>query len=326
MEAYFLHSTNDTRDRSSEIEQLLAKYKVCILGSGAFYVSGVMMPEDSSIMGMGACSELILSEEVQSGYAIQMTSRCSVRNLAVKGAAEDIERPTELGDRHGIAFMGEATPQDRGDPPVDSMISGCQIRSFTGGGITCKSTGYGINCSLCVSDCRIHQCGAGINISYFSEFHKFTNVVSTRNLYGCINNGGNNVFVGCAFDGNTLGFLIDNSRKQSPNTAHGSCVACTFNHSNYNEGVGIRVLGAKPGFVFSDCQLFYSDIEVENSKGIQFNHFNLGAVKVRICGESTVTIHGCIFTKPPEEFTVDSEAKVKVWDCYTRLDGEPVVL
>ena len=30
MEAYFLHSTNDTRDRSSEIEQLLAKYKAAM--------------------------------------------------------------------------------------------------------------------------------------------------------------------------------------------------------------------------------------------------------------------------------------------------------
>ena len=42
-----------------------------------------------------------------------------------------------------------------------------------------------------MSDCHILNCGAGINIDHFSEFHKFTNVLSETNLYGCINNGGN---------------------------------------------------------------------------------------------------------------------------------------
>lgn len=326
MESYFLKSTNDTRDRSSEIQQKLEAHKVCILGSGVFYVSGIVMPADTSLMGMGACSELILSEEVESGYTVQMNSRCSVRNLTLKGAAEDVERPTEMGDRHGIGFIGTATLEDRGDPPVDAMISGCQIRSFTGGGITCKDTGYGINCSVSVTDCRIHYCGAGINISHFSEFHNFTNVTSTRNLYGCINNGGNNTFVNCGFDGNTLGFLIDNSQGQSPNNAHGSCVACTFNHTNFNKGVGIRILGAKPGYVFSDCQLFFSDVEIENSKGIQMNNFNFGkAVKFRISGETTMAVTGSVFSTAPE-FFLEGDPKFTVRDCWTRKDGESVTL
>jgi hypothetical protein len=230
-----------------------------------------------------------------------------------------------MGDRHGIGFIGTATLENRSGQPMDSIVEGCRIRNFSGGGITCRDTGYGINCSLSVTNCRIHNCGAGINISHFSEFHNFTNVTSTRNLYGCINNGGNNVFVGCGFDGNTVGYLIDNSEKQSPNNAHGSCVACTFNHTDFNKGVGIRILGSRPGYVFSDCQMFFSNVEIDNSVGIQMNHFNFGkAVKFTVTGDSTVAVTGGFFSKPPI-FEVEDTAKVWVKDCCMK-SGEPVEL
>lgn len=323
MESYILKSTGDDRDRSKEIQQMLARYQVCILGSGVFYVSSVKMPDGTSLMGMGECSQLILKEEVQSGYAVLLGSRCAVKNLAILGAAQDLPRPAEMGDRHGIGFVGTATVENRTGQPVDCIIDGCQIRSFSGGGITCKDTGYNMDSSLCVSNCRIHFCGAGINISHFSEYHKFCNVVSTRNLYGCINNGGNNVFTGCAFDGNTVGFLIDNSRGQSLNNAHGTCTACTFNHTDFNKGVGIRILGSKLGYVFSGCQIFFSGIEVEASAGIQFDHCNIGKdQKIRIQGGGAVLFSGCVFSQQPA-FRVEDNPSVKVYQCCTK-SGETV--
>lgn len=324
MEAYFLSSTRDTQDRTREIEKMLAEHKVCILGSGVFYTSGITMPEDSTLMGMGACSELILDDQVQEGYAVRLNSRCNVRNLMLRGAPDEADRPTEVGSRHGIGFVGTATQENRSQPqPADAMIHGCYIRCFSGGGITCRDTGYGIHASVCVSDCRIQNCGAGINISRFSEFHKFNNVVSIRNLYGCVNNGGNNVFTGCAFDGNTVGFLIDNSRKQSHNNAHGTCTACTFNHSGGNVGVGIQVLGSSLGYVFSDCQMGFSGIHIENSKCLQFNHFNFGiGVKILVKDGGIVTFDGNIFAEQPEIVTL-GEPNVQFHRCYTKL-GETV--
>lgn len=323
MDTYFLKSTGDTADRSAEIEKLLQEYKVCILTPGVYYVSGIKMPKGTSLLGMGEGSRVILNEDATEGCAIAMASCCTVKDLTVMGAAEELPRPTELGDRHGIGFIGTATLENRSGQPVDSIVEGCRIRNFSGGGITCRDTGYGINCSLSVTNCRIHNCGAGINISHFSEFHNFTNVTSTRNLYGCINNGGNNVFVGCGFDGNTVGFLIDNSEKQSPNNAHGSCVACTFNHSNANQGIGIKIVGSKPGYVFSACQMFFSSILVEDSQGIQFNNFNFGRdQKIRVKGGGTVLIDGCVFSKQPE-VTVEDNPYVRVSRCCTK-GGETV--
>ena len=322
---FFLKATGDTTDRSAEIMAMLEQYKVCILTPGTYYVSGVKMPDGTAIFGMGEGSRVVLCEDVEDGCAISMASCCTVKDLTLLGTTEDMPRPTEMGTRHGIGFIGTATLENRSGQPVDSIISGCRIRSFTGGGITCRDTGYGINCSVSVTDCRIHNCGAGINISHFSEFHNFTNVTSTRNLYGCINNGGNNVFVGCGFDGNTVGYLIDNSQKQSPNNAHGSCVACTFNHTDFNKGVGIRILGSKPGYVFSDCQMFFSNIEIDNSIGIQFNNFNFGkAVKFCVTGDSTVAVNGGFYSSQPI-FELNENAKVWVGECRTKA-GEPVAL
>ena len=320
---FILKSTGDRTDRKPEIEHCLNTYKVCILTPGDYYISGVKMPDGTSLYGMGEGSKLILADTVTEGCAVYMASHCTVKELSFLGMEGELTRPEELGGRHGIGFIGTATLENRSGQPTDSIVSGCRINGFSGGGITCRDTGYGINCSLSVTDCRIHYCGAGINISHFSEFHNFTNVTSTRNLYGCINNGGNNVFVGCGFDGNKVGYLIDNSEKQSPNNAHGSCVACTFNHTDHNKGVGIRILGSKPGYVFSDCQMFFSNVDIQDSVGIQFNNFNFGkAVQFRVTGSSTVKLAGGFFSSQPE-FILEGEPKVRVLHCSTKA-GEPV--
>ena len=324
LDCYVLEACGDKRDRKEEIEQMLKMQGVCILGSGVFYVSGVEMPDNTTLMGLGECSEVILQEEIRSGYTIAMGSRCTVKDLTIKGSAEDLPRPEELGERHGIAYLGNATGvEDSEFQSKDSIIEGCRIRSFSGGGITCTDTGYSIDCSLSVTNCRIHYCGAGINITHFSEYHNFTNVTCTKNLYGCINNGGNNMFVGCGFDGNTLGYLIDNSEGQSRNNAHGSCIGCTFNHTDHNKGVGIKLLGVGPGYVFTGCQVFFSKIVIENSEGVQFANFNFGREEgIAVKGGGVVRFSGCLFGTPPV-FTLEDAPHVMVDDCYTRK-GEVV--
>ncbi len=243
---HILTSTNDNTDRTADIQQRLEQHGVCLLGDGLYVVSGVTMPKNSALIGVGNATKVMLHEDVQEGCAVKLDSYCTVRDMHVMGSPEAIERPTEVGKRHGLMFLGNATPQSYGGQPRNSIITGCRITAFSGGGITCRDTGYVTICSLTVSDCHILNCGAGINIDHFSEFHKFTNVLSETNLYGCINNGGNNVFVNCGFNSNTTAFLIDNSQKQSSNCAHGSAVGCTFNHSGGNKGVGVMILGPSP--------------------------------------------------------------------------------
>jgi len=326
MDRYFLESKNDTTDVTAQIEQILRKHGMCLLGDGVFYVSGINMPENSTLMGVGNATKLILCPEVEDGYAIRLNSRCAVKNMSILGAEEETERPEAVGKRHGIAFLGNATGSDDSKFQHRNVtIEGCYIRSFTGGGIHCFDTGYSSICSITASNCHILYCGVGIDISRFSEYHEFTNMLCGKNLYGCINNGGNNVFVNCGFTGNTTGFVIDNSEGKSKNNSHGSAVGCTFNHSDSNKGIGIQLLNVQHGFVFSSCQIFFSKIVSVGSSGVVFNAFNFGKnEQIEVHGGELNLFTNCIFKNMPK-ITLTDNALVKMVNCYTRNAEEVTV-
>ena len=162
------------------------------------------MPDNATLSGLGTASKLILDTKIKSGYTVKIGSLSCIKDLSVMGAEEFIEVPQSVGERHGILFKGNATPKHWHGQPRNSIITNCIISSFTGGGLTCIDTGYSTNASLTASNCHILYCGACINIPHYSEYHEFTNMLCTDSLYGCINNGGNNVFTNCGFNSNKI--------------------------------------------------------------------------------------------------------------------------
>lgn len=324
--SYYIEAKNNLSDITEIIEKTLSEYGVCELGPGKFYVSGIKMPDGTSLFGTGAATKLILIDETENAAAIHLGSFCTVKNLYICGAEEKISLPDSVGKRHGILFRGDAgTSRSFECQPKHSIIESCFISSFTGGGITCDNTGYSPRSSITASNCHIFNCGAGIYIPYFSEYHEFTNILSTENLYGCINNGGNNVFMGCGFNSNVTGFVIDNADGKANNQAHGSAIGCTFNHSDRNKGVGIAVIGAKWGYVFSGCQLHYSRVIVENSTNISFNSFNVGRDhSFEIKGGKLTTLTNCSFLVDAN-ITVTDNDNVKITNCYT-TNGKEITI
>lgn len=295
---YVLESTGDVTDRSREIEEKLRLYGVCVLGAGDFYVSGVVMPDRTTIMGQGNATRVLLLPEVTDGAAIRIGSFCTVKSMCIAGAETEQEIPDGIGTRHGLLFLGTATTKDWANQTRNSVIEGCYIHSFSGGGLKCFDTGYHIRSAFTASNCHIVRCGAGIYIPHFSEYHEFTNMHCCENYCGCVNNGGNNVFLNCGFNGNKIGFLIDNGDGKACNNSHGSAVGCTFNHSDNNEGIGIKIVGANSGYVFSGGQMFFSKIILENSERIQFTGMNFGRKEeIRISGGSTM-MTSCFFGSP----------------------------
>lgn len=328
MEEYVLRSKNDKSDRSEEIEEKLRLYGVCILGSGVFYVTGVRMPDHSTLWGQGNATRVILAPEVSDGAAIQIGSFCTVRNLCLEGAEEECsERPAEIGTRTGLLFLG--TAQHRGDQgPRNAIVESCYIHSFSGGGLKCLDTGYHVRSSVTASNCHITRCGVGIYIPHFSEYHQFTNMQCCGNRYGCINNGGNNVFVNCNFSGNILGFLIDNGDGMAKNNSHGSAIGCTFNHSNGNGGIGIKIVNAKNGYVFSGGQIGGSDIVLENSTRIQLTGMNiLRLVNIQIHGGSAM-MTSCFFGTPEtiNPIRLSGGAKLRCRDCIDAEGNDCIVI
>ena len=320
---YILESTGDKTDRTAEILAMLETYGVCQLGKGVFYVSNLDMPSDTTLQGFGHDSSIYLNKDVENGYAVQIGVHCTVQDLTIIGQYEGI--PSSVGTRHGIIVKGDASTDNTFDVRWMPTITNCYIEGFTGGGITCHDTGYGLLHGLNVTNCKIYNCGAGINIDEWSEYHRFTNVACHSCRYGCINNGGNNVFVNCTFSQNTTGFSItgNNFSVGHANDAHGSTIGCIINHSGNNNGRAIEILGTTSGYVFQGCQVFYGSIYVNNARGVTFDGMNFGQnIPIEIYHGGLIMFTDCAFSTAPIMTTVDNK-NVKMFHCYT-LDGAQI--
>lgn len=319
----YLAPTGDDTDRTADILALLNSTGVCRLGKGTYYVKNLIMPNWTKIEGSGYSSIIQLKGSDTSAFAIKMGSHTIVSDLLIQGASSAVTLSETVGDRHGILWQGNYT-QSQSAPSI-SFISNVMIRRFTGGAITCYDTGYKTVNGLSVMNCYLTNSNAGINIPYWSEFNKFVNVRCGFCYYGCINNGGNNMFSNCDFSSNTMAFLMDNSNSQSPNNSHGTCSSCVFNHSGSNTGIGIKILNCNNGFVFDGCQIFYSQTYIDRSSGIIFSNSNYGSSNTDI----TISNGGCImfsnnmFAGQPTK-TISGNNAVHFINCYIRSTGAPV--
>lgn len=326
----FLSSTGDNTDVTASIVSMLTLTGICHLGTGVFYVSGVDMPDDTQLIGSGPSTKVILlGNDSTEGYAIKMGSRCTVKDMSIMGSTEDYTSngstyPSDLEyvARHGILWQGNASGAND-KIPRRGTVSNCYISNFTGGGITCYDTGLNVISGINVSDCFIWHCYAGINIEYYSEFSRWNNISVNMCHYGAVNNGGNQSFSNCGFSKNIVGMIIDNSNGQSKNNSHGSVCNCIFDHSDNNVGIGIELLGVTNGELFSNCQLFYSSISVDNCKGVSFTNFDYGRSKsseesgvITVNNNSFVIFDKFICREVPP-VTVDSSSKAKFINCYT---------
>ena len=352
-----LYPTGDSTDRTAEIENMLNMAGECKLLAGQYYVgtsngtslAGVDMPAESRLIGCGAASEIILRPgDTTPGYAIRANTRTIIRDLAIKGNTTDKsgesdtypdEEAKPYVNRHGIIWDGTFTADKQlfgntSGNPSRAVLSGLFISNFTGGGITLNNTGTPITRGISVSDCIIWYCYAGLNIRYYSEFNRFSNIACTNCNIGAINNGGNNVFTNCNFSNNIMGFVINNYEDRSPNQGHGSVSNCIFDHSDGNTGIGISLINVTPGEVFSNCQLFYSQISITGSTGIIFTGLNAGwgpnidgghyGETITISGGGLIMFNGCGFRIQPQKF-ITNNSTVKFVNCYT-WTGDPVTV
>lgn len=324
----FLESTNDNTDRTADILSMLQTTGICRLGPGVFYVDSLVMPDYSALIGSGSKTEVILATGDKK-FAIKMGKYNTIKDMLIGGATSAITPSSTIGTRHGILWQGNYTQDpSSGDQPVRyGTIDNVWIKYFSGGGITCYDTGYGNINYISVTNAHIFTCGVGINISYWSEYHKFTNVRCESCWYGCINNGGNNVFVNCDFSSNKgIAFLMDNSQGQSPNNTHGSCVGCVFNHTASNTGIGIKVLNCHNGFVFDGCQIFFSQIYLEDSDGINFSACNFGKnnCNIYVDGGNAILFANDMFEDTPPSIQILNTQSVYFVNCYKLSNGTPV--
>lgn len=319
----YLASTGDNTDRTADILAMLSTTGACHLGPGDFYIKDLQMPDSTSIIGSGMATHIYML--AGNGFAIKMGSRCQVKDFRLFGTSGSYTPVSVVGNRHGILWQGDYTQSTTA--PISSFVSDIHISGFNGGGITCYDTGYGTNNFLDCVNVIMEDCDAGINISYWSEFHKFTNCRTRSCYYGCINNGGNNVFVNCDFSScSGKAFVMDNSQGQSPNNSHGSCVGCVFNHTASNTGTGIEILDCDAGFIFSACQIFFSKIDIQDSDGVVFQGCNFGKnnCDISVDGGGVVLFANNMHQDTPPSITITNNTNVHFVNCYNRATGAAI--
>ena len=322
-------------DMSGAIISMLNETGYCHLAPGVFYVSGFDMPEGSTIEGCGKKTILRLLSSVNSGYTCRIGRNCTVKNICFSGgysAPSDVTTEgADLGSRHGIYLVANADGEETSATSTyTNIVEGCFFENYDGSAYYNHNTGYGLDDSVIMSDCRIKNCKVGINIDYFGEYGKYSNIIISYCNYACINNGGNNVFSSCTFHG-VVGFLIDDSASDKKNNSHGSCVGCVFNHvdsmnnpTQHGMGYGIVSKGADSGFIFSGCQIWYSKVNIENSRGIAIQNslFGGNSPTIAVSGTYPAFIQNCVFMDSP---TLSLNSGTKLDSCYLARTGAPII-
>lgn len=314
-------------DMTGAIMSMLTDTGYCHLAKGIYYVSGsIDMPYGSTLEGCGEDTIIRLLSSVQSGYCVKPTRYSTIKGIRFSGGYSNGDVSTsDIGTRNGVVFIANKDGQEASLPSVEPcMISDCWFENFSGSGIYCHNSGGGTRESLIVSSCYMKFCKVGINIDYYSEYHKFTNVITYRCYYACINKGGNNVFTACTFHG-TVGFYMDGSK----NNGHGSCVGCTFNHiDNWNRpstlggGLAVDAYGVTAGYIFTGCQFWYGELRVRGSRGIAFSDCQIGGYPtVTVTGGYPAFFSNCIFHASP---TLNVNSSTKFDNCYLDEDGSPI--
>ena len=312
-------------DMSGAIMSMLTATGYCHLAPGIFYVSGnINLPEGATLEGCGEKTIIRLLDSVSSGYICRVHTKSTIRGIRFSGGYNQLDISNgNIGGRKGIIYIGNRDGADSGVTPRTTtccMITDCWFENLDSG-IYGYNAGGGLQEGMICSNCYITRCKAGINIDYWTEYCKFTNIITFQCYYACINNGGNNVFTACTFHG-VIGFMIDNSSGTKANSAHGTVNGCTFNHiDNMNHpetlgnGYGVKVIGTDTGFIFANCQFWYSKVYVERAQGVQFSDCEFGGYPtIETSGNMAVFFTGCIFQKAP---TKEINSVARFDNCYT---------
>lgn len=305
-----LVSTNDSTDRTADIQAMLTAFGYCCLGPGDFYTTGITLADGQSIAGAGKGTTLYLSSSVTNGAAITLGNYCSAKDLTIIGGGSPITPTYILGYRNGILCEGTAVSSDGW-----ASISNVDIQNFNRGGITCASTASWGTFNVFASDCHIYRCNVGLNIDSNSKMHHFTNIIVTGCYCACISDGIDQEYVNCDFSGNAVGLSITNPG------AGATFSGCTFCHFGSNDdGNAVSITTTTVGTVFSGCRFSHGGLSIQQATAVNFIGASLGlATPITISSSKLVIFDNCtISSASASPFSGSNNTRLLFNDCYVR--------
>ena len=326
---YTLYPTGDQSDRSADIMTTLKSFGKCILAKGEYIVNDMQMPSYTTLEGCGR-STILRPPTGATGAVIKLERGCTIKELKIIGLSGESYEPGQstIGTNHGISANG-ISGSDYTDR-LRLIIEGVEIAGFDGAGIYLYNTGGNINDGASISDCCVHNCEVGL-YTRNSEYHRVSNSSFTACYYGTFNDGSNNVFSNCGFNGCAIGAYLENVDGTVGNHAAGTFSSCTFHHSH---STAIKIEGAgdnyvSQGEIFIGCEIGFGNVEITNGQGIHFSSCSFfNSAPISISDEGTNPTHtfvlfsSCLFRNATENpVTKTGTATVLFENCHLRSTG-----
>lgn len=287
------------------------------LADKEYTLENIELPENMCVEGCGNSTLLTVTDNT--AYGFKMVSGCVVKNLKLVGYnGMDWTPNGTITNSHGITISTYGATEDKRNR---IKIEGVEICGFSGGAIHSTSTGVNYDNSSCITNCYLHNNNVGVYFPLKSEYNKCVNVSSSRNHIGCVNNGGNNLFSNCGFNGNVSGLIMDSTGITNPNSSHGSFVGCNFNHThafgNNTPLYAIQLTGQDYGELFIGCTIGEGHIKCIDSVGIVFNACNLhNNCTLTAEDGGLILFNGCVFRATTFTNDITGTAVVKYDNCY----------
>ena len=295
---------------TTNIQLMLNEVKHVKLGVGEFVIDTLNIGEGCVVDGCGD------KTVIKTTGGITINANAQLKNVKI------------VSNTPAFVIDGNITNYNAiisGESIINALIENVTIENFSGSGIYLNNTGYDVN-QITLKNVYVKNCNVGLNINRLSEYNKISDCSFNYCYYGCINNGGNNMFNNVDFCTNRIGMLMDNSGGDKPNNSHGSIVCCTFNHEGENnDGYGLIVKSMAAGEVITGCQFFYSKIRLENVTGFNINNCNMATSGLEVVGGGLLLVNNIVCRNNEFPITVTNNNKVILTNCWYR-NGAQIVL
>lgn len=329
IDQYTLYPTGDQSDRTADIMTTLKSFGKCVLTKGEYFINEMQMPSYTTLEGCGR-GTILRPPAGATGAVVKLERGCTVKDLKIIGLSGESFEPDQgtIGTNHGISANG-ISGSDYTDR-LRLIIEAVEIAGFDGAGIYLYNTGGNINDGASISDCCVHNCEVGLYTKN-SEYHRVSNSSFNACYYGTFNDGSNNVFSNCGFNGCAIGAYLENVDGTVGNHAAGTFSSCTFHHFH---STAIKIEGAgnnyvSQGEIFIGCEIGYGNVEITNGQGIHFSSCSFfNNAPISISDEGTNSTHTfvlfstCLFRNAEQNpVTKTGTATVLFENCHLRSTG-----
>ena len=247
-------------DNTALFNSLLASYNSLFIPPTAngFAIAGVVIPDNKSIFGIGKASKIVPFNGANSAL-ITLGNNNNISNL---GFYSSEGKDSGKGNQVALFINNK----------FNNIVEGCYGEGL--GGTLCRViNAVGVHQGNTITNCISANCNIGIDIAERGEYVKVTACSMYVNNVGLFVVGGNICVNGCTISDNTTGVYVG----AGSNDAHGVINGCTINH-NVNAIVVLNTISE--AFLFSNCMIYFGNINLTGCTGITFRGCDLSSVVI----------------------------------------------